>query len=111
MAVIKRIESQTENETIETKPEEEQVEVVTEEKRGFFGTVWHYATAPARWVGRKLKESPAAAVIGGVGGAGLALGTKALYDHFTNKKGEVEIETDFVDNNDAAADSDMDEAV
>ena len=110
MAVIKKLENQTEMPE-ETKPEEEeQVEVVTEEKRGFFGTVWHYATAPARWVGRKLKESPAAALIGGVGGAGLALGGKALYDYFASKKDE--IETNFVDNdNDTAADSDMDEAV
>ena len=113
MAVVKKME----NNQVDIVPEDpkdendEQVKV-TEMKRGFFGTVWHYATAPVRWVGRKIKESPAAAVIGGVGGAGLALGGKAIYDHFAaGKKDEDEIETSFADMDDAAADSDMDEAV
>lgn len=111
MAVVKKLENQTENVPEEIKPDDENVEVVTEKKRGFFGTVWHYATAPVRWVGRKMKESPAAALIGGVGGAGLALGGKALYDHFSSKKGEIETYFEENDNDDAAADSDMDEAV
>ena len=63
-------------------PEEPKDEEVTEEKPGFMKKLGRVVTAPARWVGRKLKESPASACVGGVIGGGLALGGKVLYDHF-----------------------------
>lgn len=77
----------------------------TEDKPGIFKKAIHVITAPARWVGRKLKEAPASAVVGGVIGGGLTLGGKVIYDHFV-KKGStdtdedetVETEEDIVDN-------------
>ena len=54
----------------------------TEDKPHGFKKVLHVITAPARWVGRKLKEAPASAVVGGVIGGGVTLGVKAIYDHF-----------------------------
>lgn len=64
----------------ETKNDEEKIE----EPHGF-KKVLHVVTAPARWVGRKLKEAPASALVGGAIGGGVTLGVKALYDHFASK--------------------------
>ena len=50
-----------------------------------FKKVLHVITAPARWVGRKLKEAPASALVGGMIGGGVTLGAKAIYDHFAGK--------------------------
>lgn len=48
--------------------EEEVHEEVTEtkEKRGFFKAVGHAIAAPFKFVGRKIKENPGSAAIGGV---------------------------------------------
>lgn len=54
----------------------------TEDKPHGFKKVIHVITAPARWVGRKLKEAPASALVGGMIGGGVTLGVKAIYDHF-----------------------------
>lgn len=64
----------------EPKNDEEKIE----EPHGF-KKVLHVVTAPARWVGRKLKEAPASALVGGAIGGGVTLGVKALYDHFAGK--------------------------
>ena len=57
----------------------------TEEKPGFFKTVWNGITFVPRWVVRKVKESPASACIGMVGGAAIGWGAKAAVGHFTKK--------------------------
>lgn len=59
--------------------------VEVKDERGFFRKVWDTVTFPGRWVVEKVKDSPAAAAIGMVAGAGLTLGAKATYDHFRNK--------------------------
>lgn len=96
--------------------EEEVHEEVTEtkEKRGFFKTVGHAIAAPFKFVGRKIKENPGSAAVGGVIGGATALGAKFAWDHFvkgrhaddeeeyveTEDLGEeesVEVETDDID--------------
>lgn len=64
--------------------EEEVHEEVTEtkEKRGFFKTVGHAIAAPFKFVGRKFKENPGSAAVGGVIGGATALGAKFAWDHF-----------------------------
>lgn len=57
----------------------------TEDKPHGFKKVIHVITAPARWVGRKLKEAPASALVGGMIGGGVTLGAKVIYDHFAGK--------------------------
>lgn len=65
----------------ESKNDEEE----TEDKPHGFRKVLHVITAPARWVGRKLKEAPASALVGGMIGGGVTLGAKAIYDYFAGK--------------------------
>lgn len=77
----------------EAKNEEEKVE----ENPGAFKKVVHAITAPARWVGRKLKEAPTSALVGGVIGGGLTLGGKVIYDHFVKKGGDGTDEDETVD--------------
>ena len=43
-------------------------------------------TKPVRYAYRKIKESPAAAAFGALGGAGLALGGRVLVNHFLSKE-------------------------
>lgn len=64
--------------------EEEVHEEVTEtkEKRGFFKTVGHAIAAPFKFVGRKIKENPGSAAVGGVIGGATVLGAKFAWDHF-----------------------------
>ena len=63
--------------------EEVHEEVKTEEKkRGFFRTVGHAIAAPFRYVGRKIKENPGAAAVGGVIGGATVLGGKFAFNHF-----------------------------
>ena len=69
----------------------------TEDKPGVFKKVVHVITAPARWVGRKLKEAPTSALVGGGIGVGLTLGGKAIYDHFVKKGDSDPGEDDIVD--------------
>ena len=76
----------------ESKKDEEKVEKTSALKK-----VGRFVTAPARWVGRKLKESPASACVGGVIGGGLALGGKLAYDHFVKARRDPDEEAD-VDN-------------
>lgn len=57
----------------------------TEEKPGFWKTVWNGVTFVPRWIGRKVKESPASAAIGMVAGAAVGYGTKAAIGHFAKK--------------------------
>lgn len=87
-------------------PEEPKTDEMTEEKPGTFKKVIHVITAPARWVGRKLKEAPTSALVGGVIGGGMTLGAKAIYDHFVKKGNtdtdEDETETDSVENESVA---------
>ena len=59
--------------------------VKTEEKPGFWRTVWNGVTFVPRWIGRKVKESPASAAIGMVAGAAVGYGTKAAIGHFAKK--------------------------
>lgn len=59
--------------------------VKTEEKPGFWKTVWNGVTFVPRWIGRKVKESPASAAIGMVAGAAVGYGTKAAIGHFAKK--------------------------
>ncbi len=81
-------------------PEEEpKDEEATEEKKGFFKTVGHVVTAPARWVGRMIKKSPGSAVVGAVIGGGAALGGKLLFDHFVKK--DTDLGDEAVDEDDA----------
>ena len=77
-------------------PEEPKTDEMTEEKPGAFKKVIRVITAPARWVGGKLKEAPASALVGGVIGGGMTLGTKAIYDHFV-KKGDTDTDEDEID--------------
>lgn len=83
------------------KPEEPEEpkndEKETEDKPGVFKKVIHVITAPARWVGGKLKEAPASALVGGVIGGGLTLGGKAIYDHFVKKGDTDSCEDDAID--------------
>ena len=71
------------------KDEQEQetklTEAKAEEKPGFFKTVWNGITFVPRWVVRKVKESPASACIGMVGGAAIGWGAKAAVGHFSKK--------------------------
>lgn len=101
------------------KPEETpEEEVKSEKKRGVFRTIGHYAAAPFRFVGRKLKENPGSAVVGATIGGGLVLGGKALIDFIKDRRsgGEeepVEIEDtgeEEVQNEDYTTD-DIDEAM
>lgn len=73
----------------EEQKDEEATELakVEEKKPGIFRRVIHVATTPLRWIGRKIKESPASAAIGMVGGAALGYGVKAAIGHF-GKKGD-----------------------
>lgn len=57
----------------------------TEEKPGFWKTVWNGVTFVPRWIGKKVKESPASAAIGMVAGAAVGYGTKAAIGHFAKK--------------------------
>ena len=57
----------------------------TEEKPGFWKTVWNGVTFVPRWIGRKVKESPASTAIGMVAGAAVGYGTKAAIGHFSKK--------------------------
>lgn len=54
----------------------------TKENRGFFRTVGHAIAAPFKFVGRKIKENPASAAVGGAIGGATALGAKFAWDHF-----------------------------
>lgn len=69
----------------EQEEETKLTEVKTEEKPGFFRTVWNGITFVPRWVVRKVKESPASACIGMVGGAAIGWGAKAAVGHFAKK--------------------------
>ena len=68
------------------KPEEKPEEVKAEKKRGVFRTIGHYAAAPFRFVGRKLKENPGSAAVGATLGGGLVLGGKALIDFIKDRR-------------------------
>lgn len=74
----------------EEEQEQEQTDLTpvekTEAQPGKFRKFVRKATAPARWLGRKIKESPASAAVFTVLGAAIGLGGKAAYDHF-NRKG------------------------
>lgn len=77
-------------EFVETEEQEqEQTDLATVEKTeaqpGKFRKFVRKATAPARWLGRKIKESPASAAVFTVLGAAIGLGGKAAYDHFSRK--------------------------
>lgn len=48
-------------------------------------------TTPIRWCGRKIKESPASAMIGAVAGAGAAIGGKLIFDKIHGRWTVVEI--------------------
>ena len=78
-----------EMEFVEDEDKQEQetklAEVKAEEKPGFFKTVWNGITFVPRWVVRKVKESPASACIGMVGGAAIGWGAKAAVGHFSRK--------------------------
>lgn len=67
--------------------EEEVHEEVTEtkEKRGFFKTVGHAIAAPFKFVGRKIKENPGSAAVGGAIGGATALGAKFAWDYFKGR--------------------------
>lgn len=74
----------------EEQKEEETKDLATVEETkqpGKFGRFVRKATAPARWLGRKIKESPASAAVFTVIGAAIGLGGKAAYDHFSQKGG------------------------
>jgi hypothetical protein len=77
-------------EFVDTEDEQEETKDLTEvknteEKPGFFKTVWNGITFVPRWVVRKVKESPASACIGMIGGAALGYGAHAAIGHFTKK--------------------------
>lgn len=79
-----------EMEFVDTEDEQEETKDLTEvkkteEKPGFWKTVWNGVTFVPRWIGRKVKESPASAAIGMVAGAAVGYGTKAAIGHFTKK--------------------------
>lgn len=99
--------------------EEEVHEEVTEtkEKRGLFKTVGHAIAAPFKFVGRKIKENPGSAAVGGVIGGATALGAKFAWDHFRGRRSDdeepIEIEDtgeEEVQNEDYTTD-DIDEAM
>lgn len=81
-----------ENERNQVVPENEdngnKPEVTITEKDKFFKKLGKAIAKPFKYVGRKLKESPAAATFGAIGGASLALGGKVLLEHYLGKKAE-----------------------
>ena len=98
--------------------EEEVHEEVTEtkEKRGFFKTVGHAIAAPFKFVGRKIKENPASAAVGGVIGGATALGAKFAWDHFRGHHSDDEecVESEDLGEavvDDVEADDNIDEAM
>lgn len=60
----------------------EEVKETKEEKKGFFRTVGHAIAAPFKFVGRKIKENPGSAAVGGAIGGATVLGAKFAWDHF-----------------------------
>lgn len=74
----------------ETPEEPKKTEVVVVQKDKFIKKLGKAIAKPFTYVGRKLRESPAAATFGAIGGAGLALGGKVLLEHYLGKKAEVD---------------------
>ena len=72
----------------ETPEEPKKTEVVVVQKDNVFKKLGKAIAKPFVYVGRKLRESPAAATFGAIGGAGLALGGKVLLEHYLGKKTE-----------------------
>lgn len=56
-----------------------------EEKPNVFVRAFRTVTTPVRWCARKIKESPAAAGLGAVAGAGAALGGRILVHAIRNR--------------------------
>ena len=93
---------------------EQKTEVVVVQKDNVFKKVGKAIAKPFTYVGRKLRQSPAAAAIGAIGGAGLALGGKVLLEHYLGKRGESEEIEDTIeieDTGEYTTDDNMDEAV
>lgn len=80
--------------------EEELHEEVTEtkEKRGVLKTIGHAIATPFRFVGRKIKENPGSAAVGGVIGGATALGAKFAWDHFV--KGRHSDDEEYIESED-----------
>ena len=99
-----------------TKEEEVHEEVETSQKRGFFRTVGHAIIAPWKFVGRKIKENPGSAAVGGVIGGTTVLGAKFAWDHFFKGR-KTEDDEEYIENEDLGEviepveTNDIDEAV
>lgn len=91
---------------------ERKTEVVVVQKDKFIKKLGKAIAKPFKFVGRTLRQSPAATMFGAIGGAGLALGGKVLLEHYLGKKAEETVDTIEIEDTgeEYTTDNDMDQA-